>query len=318
MSNIISELFTEKFRPKNLEQLIAPPRVKQELAKGLIQNLLLFGSPGTGKTSTLFFLAKPHKYLYINASSERGIEIIREKISRFAASTDIISGEKKLKCVILDEIDGATEEFFKALRAVMEKYAKSTRFIASCNYIQKVPDAIISRFNDISYDPVNDKEEKFLVEEYKKRTILILNAAKISYTDEIIEKFIKLYFPDMRKILDKIQAFYIRGVKNIDQDAFNTSFDFNDLFEQCLKTPDKPYDNYKQLVGQYQMRVDEALAALGNSFPEYLTLNVPNKVHKIPIILIAVAEYQYQKAFVIDPMITLLAAVYKIQTILKD
>ncbi|MFW6311897.1 MAG: AAA family ATPase [Nanoarchaeota archaeon] len=317
MSSPVSELFTEKFRPKNLAQLIAPERVKKELARGLVQNLLLYGSAGTGKTSTLFILAKDHKYLYINASSERGIDIIREKISRFAASNDIIGGEKKLKCVILDELDGATDEFFKALRAVMEKYAKTTRFIASCNYIQKVPDPVISRFHDISYDPVNNKEENYLIEVYKKRVKVILDAAKISYTDDIIDKFIRLYFPDMRKVMSKLQGFYLRGVKSLDDNTFNTSFDFKDLFNQCLKKPDKPYENYKELVGAYATRVDEALGALGTTFPTYLKANVPDKIDKLPMVLIAVAEYQYQKSFVIDPMITLLAAVYKIQTILS-
>ena len=318
MSSIISQLFTEKFRPKSLNQLIASPRVKDELNKGLVQNLLLYGSAGIGKSSVLFILAEDHKNLYINASDERGIGIIRDKISRFAASNDIIDGTKTLKCVILDEIDGATEEFFKALRAVMEKYANNTRFIASCNYLQKVPEPIISRFHDISFDPIDNKEEQYLFEEYKKRIESVLKAAKIEYTEDIINKFLKLYFPDMRKIMNKLQGFYLRGVKKLDIDTFNTSFDFNDLFSQCLKKPDKPYKNYKELIGQYSSKVDEALAALGETFPSYLQTNAPKKIDRLPMILIAIAEYQYQKAFVIDPMITLLAAVYKIQTILNN
>ena len=83
---IVKQLFTEKFRPKNLEQLIAPPGIKEELNKGLIQNLLLYGYAGTGKTSTLFILAEDHPSLYINASSERGIDTIREKISKFCST----------------------------------------------------------------------------------------------------------------------------------------------------------------------------------------------------------------------------------------
>ena len=95
-TSAIKELFTEKFRPKNLGQLIAPPRIKNELSKGLIQNMLLYGSAGTGKTSTGFILSKPHTTLYINASSERGIDVIREKIGRFCSTISLEGGKEKL------------------------------------------------------------------------------------------------------------------------------------------------------------------------------------------------------------------------------
>jgi DNA polymerase III delta prime subunit len=100
---VISELFTEKFRPKNLNQLIVVPRVKEELNKGLVQNLLLYSSPGTGKTSTLFILAKDHPTLYMNTSEERGIETVRGKITEFCSSISLDKGKEKLKCVVLEE-----------------------------------------------------------------------------------------------------------------------------------------------------------------------------------------------------------------------
>lgn len=100
---IVKQLFSEKFRPKNLKQLIVPPRIRDELNKGLIQNLLLYGQSGNGKTSSLFILAKDHPFLYINASSERGIDVIREKISKFCSTISLEDGRETLKCVILDE-----------------------------------------------------------------------------------------------------------------------------------------------------------------------------------------------------------------------
>lgn len=317
-SNPINELFTERFRPKDLGTLIAPSRIKNELSKGLVQNLLLHGSAGSGKTSTLFILSQPYTTLYINASSERGIDVIREKIGKFCSTISLEGGREKLKCVILDEIDGATEEFFKALRAVMERYANVARFIASCNYIQKIPEPIQSRFNCISYDPINNEEEKFLIEEYKKRISAILKAAKISYTEEILDKFVHNDFPDMRSLMNKLQSFYLQGIKELNDKNFNINFDFEDLYKLCLNKPDKPYENYKFIIENFSQKQDDAITALGNDFVEYLKINAPNKLDKIPLIIIAVAEHQYQLSFVIDKLVTLLSLVFKIQLIIHS
>jgi len=314
----VHELFQEKFRPQSLSQLIAPTRVKTELDKGLIQNILLHGSAGTGKTSTLFILAKGHTTLYINASEERGIDVIREKIANFCATISLEEGREKLKCVILDELDGATEEFYKALRGVMERYSRTARFIASCNYIQKIPEPIRkSRFHMISYDPIDKEEETYLIGEYETRIGAILRATNIEHTPEILSKFVKNEFPDLRALMNKVQSLYLRQVTKLDETNFSVNFDFKDLFDTCLKKPDKPYENYKFIVNQYGSRVDESLVSLGSDFPEYLKSIAPDKIQMLPMIVIAIADYQYQKQFTVDPLITLLAAVFKIQQILK-
>jgi len=312
---MITDLFTEKFRPKNLNQLITFDRIKKDLSGGLTQNILLSGSPGIGKTSTLFILAKDYTSLYINASSERGIETIREKISKFCSTISLEGGKEKFKCVILDECDSATPDFYNALRATMERYASTARFIASCNYIQKIPEPIQSRFHIISFDPLNKEEELFLVEEYKKRIKLILDAIKIKYTEETLHKFIINDFPDLRSLTNKLQSFYNSKLQELDPKNFNINYDFKDLFDICLVKPD-PVNNYKFIVSEYSSRIDDALLSLGKDFPEYLKNN-SNKIDKLPLIIIAVAEYQYQKSFVIDPIISLLAAIFKIQSILN-
>lgn len=320
MSNsIVTELFTEKFRPKDFASLIAPPRIKNELSRGLVQNLLLYGSAGTGKTSTLFILAKPYTTLYINASQERGIDTLREKIGKFCATISLEGGREKLKCIILDEIDGATPEFFNAFKASMERYSNIARFIASCNYIQKVPDAIQSRFNCISYDAINNEEEIYLIEEYKKRVALILKAAKITYTEEILDRFVRNQFPDMRSLMNKLQSFYLQGITELNSKNFNINFDFEDLYKLCLtNNKDKAYENYKFIVGEYASRIDEAVAAINGDFIEYIKQYAPEKLNKVPLIIIAAAEHQQQLNFVIDKMITLLSLVYKIQMIINN
>jgi DNA polymerase III delta prime subunit len=246
--------------------------------------------------------------------------MLRDKIGKFCAtiSLDPEGGKEKLKCVILDEIDGATPEFFNAFKASMERYSNVARFISSCNYIQKVPDAIQSRFNCISYDAINSEEEEFMITEYKKRVALILSAVKIGYTEEILDKFVRNDFPDMRALLNKLQSFYLQGIKELNAKNFNINFDFEDLYKLCLNKPDKPYENYKFIISEYASRIDDTLAALGVDLIEYIKSNVPAKIDKIPMIIIVVAEHQAQRTMVIDPLITLLSCVYKIQIIINS
>lgn len=317
MASPITALFTEKFRPQSLDQLIAPARIKDEFKKGLIQNVLLYGNPGSGKTSTAFILSKDHTTLYINASQERGIDVLRDKIGKFCSSISLEGGKEKLKCVILDEADGATPEFFNAFKGAMEKYSNVARFVATCNFIQKIPDAIQSRFNCISYDPINTEEETYSINAYKERVGKILTAAKITYTDEILEKFIKNDFPDMRALMNKIQSFYLQGVGTLDSKNFNINYDYVDLFKLCMAGTDKPYENYKLVVANYSSKIDDTMNALSLDLVEYIKSNHPNKIDKIPLIIIAGAEHQAQRTLVIDPMITLLSLIFKIQTILK-
>jgi DNA polymerase III delta prime subunit len=315
--SVINQLFTERFRPKDLENLIVPPRIKNELSRGLIQNLLLYGSPGTGKTSTMFILSKDHPTLLINARAEANIELVRTKVSNFCATMSLEGGKEKLKCVLIDEFDGASPAFFDAVKVPIEKFANTTRFIACTNFIQKIPEAVQDRFNCISYDAINTDEENYLIDEYKKRVTLILNATKITYTDEILNKFIYNDFPSLRAMMTKLQSFYLRGVKELNAKNFNINFDFVDLFELCLKKSDKPYENYKFIISQFSSKIDDGMIALGGDFIEYLKTNAPNKMDKIPLILIAVAEHQAQRTMVIDPLVTLLSLVFKIQMILN-
>jgi DNA polymerase III delta prime subunit len=317
MSNTLQELFTEKFRPKDFAGLIAVPRIKREFANGLIQHTLLYGSPGTGKTSTMFILSKDHPTLYLNGR-DANVEVVKNQLGRFCTTISLDAGKEKLKYVVIDEIDGASAAFFDAIKVPMEKYAHLARFIASTNYITKVPEGVLSRFTCISFDALNNEEEVYLINEYKKRVAAILNAAKITFTVELLDKFVRNDFPDLRRLMNKIQSLYNQGIHELTDKNYNINYDYEDLYKLCLNKPDKPYENYKFIVGEYSSRVDDALNALGLDFIEYIKTNATNKIDKIPVIIIAVAEHQAQRTMVIDPLITLLSCVYKIQIIINS
>jgi DNA polymerase III delta prime subunit len=313
---MIHALFTEKYRPKNLEDLILPERVMSKFKDGITQNSLFAGSPGTGKTSTAKAIVQQFDlpYLYINASTDTSVDVIRTRITDFCSTMSILDDQGKFKVVILDEVDGVSDQFFKALRATMEQFASNSRFIATCNYINKLPDPILSRFEVINFD-FDKSEETELTKKYIKRVYEICGKEGMTIEKPALVEFVKRNFPDLRTTLNKLQGYKSQGTQNItaaDVKKFNSVY--KDVFELIFNETD-PVKNYKQLVGEYSNRVDDVLQTLGEEFIEYIQTEQPGSVKYIPQIAITVAEHQAQRSLVIDPVITLLSCIYKIQTI---
>ena len=186
---MINSLLTEKLRPKKLEHMILPQRIKDAFKNGLQQNVLLTGSPGSGKTSLAKILSENSPRLFINVSDESSVETVREKITGFCSTISIMNEENATKVVVLDEFDGASDQFYKALRGTIEKFAKNTRFVATCNWINKVPDPIKSRFEIFLFDPVNKEEEAELKKQWEDRVILILDKMSISIEEKALHSF---------------------------------------------------------------------------------------------------------------------------------
>jgi hypothetical protein len=228
-----------------------------------------------------------------------------------------MDGAEAVKVVILDEIDGVSEQFFKALRGTIEKFAEQARFIGTCNYFNKIPETMHSRFTLVNFDFLDAEEENMVYQEQVKRATIILNKLNISSTPEAVEELVKRCLPDMRKLFNRIQAMQISGITELSKDAImKTEWSFEDIFKLCASSPD-PYNNYVFMVNQYGSRVDDVLGALGNEFPKWLEEKYPHKVAFLPGIIVEVANHQAQRVHVIDPAISMLACVFKIQTILN-
>ena len=315
---MIQALFTEKYRPKNLDDLILPERVMNKFKDGLTQNMLFAGSPGTGKTSCAKAIVQQFDlpYLYINASTDTSVDVIRTRITDFCSTMSILDDQGKFKVVILDEVDGVSDQFFKALRATMEQFASNSRFIATCNYVNKIPDPILSRFEVINFD-FDKAEESELTKKYIRRVYDICGKEEMTIEKPALVEFVKRNFPDLRTTLNKLQGYKTQGTSNItevDVKKFNSVY--KDVFELIFNEMD-PIVNYKHLVGEYSNRVDDVLQTLGEEFIEYIQTEKPQNARHIPQIAITVAEHQAQRTLVIDPVITLLSCVYKIQEIVK-
>ena len=310
MDGLKTLLFTEQLRPKNLEGVILTPRVRNELSKGLQDHIMLVGPAGTGKTTCSRILAQNHDTLTINGSLERGIETIRDKVVMFAGSSSLLDGAEQLKVIVLEECDNLTNDAWMSLRATIEKYHKTVRFIANCNYVDKVPEPIQSRFNVIQMAPITKDEENYLISEYKTRASLILNKCGIAYTDETLTSFIMNDFPDMRSIIKKIQQFYVRGDKELNN--VTATGEYLELFNMLVSNAD-PWNNYKTIVSTWGSNPDNAMLVIGKEFPNFIREKCPNKINKLPMVLIDIADYQHQFVNSIDKLVTLLALCYKIQ-----
>jgi replication factor C small subunit len=314
---MIQELLTEKLRPKELKHMILPQRINNIFLNGLGHNVLLSGSPGCGKTTLAKILASPFPHLFINVSDESSVDTIRNKINDFCSSMSVLDGKSSKKIVVLDEFDGASDQFYKALRGTIEKFAGNTRFIATCNYINKIPEAIQSRFEVIDFNPVDSSEETALKDEWKNRIRIILTKIGISIDDESLETFQKNYYPDFRSALNRIQTWMIEGVKEVDSQKIKEfGWSYEDLYKMLVDSKD-PVKNYQILVGEYSGKVDDIMSALGNEFIDWIIGNKPELSKIIPGVIILVASHQSQRTQVIDPMISLLSLFCSIQKLME-
>lgn len=314
---MIQELLTEKLRPKKLEHMILPSRISKVFENGLGQNILLSGSPGCGKTTLAKILATPFPHLFINVSDESSVETIRTKITDFCSTISVMDGKSSKKVVVLDEFDGASDQFYKALRGTVEKYASNTRFIATCNYINKVPDAIQSRFEVIDFNPISTEEDESLKAEWANRVNLILGKIGVTIETEALIEFQKSYYPDFRAALNKIQAWMIEGVKNIDSARVKEfGWSYEHLYNLLVTSKD-PVKNYQTIVGEYQGKTDDVMSALGEEFINWIINNKPELSKIIPAVIVLVADHQAQRTQVIDPMVSLLSLFFQIQKLIE-
>ena len=315
VDNLKTILWEEKYRPQNLKELIIPQRIRTIFENGVVQSMLLYGTAGIGKTSAAKAICKQfqHNTLYLNMSETTGVDTIRETIMEFAMNQSILHYDNPIKVVILDEMDGMSQQAYAALRATMEKCSVNTRFIGTCNYIEKIPDPIQSRFLMIDFNFTSEE-----INEVKKgqllRVVEICRKEGLNITKDAVAKLVLTYYPDFRSIVKKLQRFSLEGKTNVSVDDIKDSAsEYAELYDMII-TQDNPVENYKFVMKNYSNCVDEAIASLGYPFVEYILKSKPNIMDKIPVITILNAKYQQNLKNCIDPVVVLLANIFELQT----
>lgn len=206
-------LWVEKFRPHTIQDCILKNQTKKEflsiLEEGKIPNLLLYGPPGTGKTTVARALCEELglDYMIINASNERGLDVIREHIVSFASTVSMTGNGK---CFILDEADHLLANTQAALRNASEEFSKSCSFIMTANYPNRIIPALHSRFVGIDFG-ADKKEYENMQAQMFMRVLEILKYENIEYDERVIITLIQKFFPDNRKILGVLQQYGRHG-----------------------------------------------------------------------------------------------------------
>ena len=211
----MSNSWIEKYRPKHLKNIIGQNNIISTIKNIIknnysITNLLFYGMPGTGKTTTILSLCYElfgpnnfkNRVLELNASDERGIGVVRDSILRFSktslSSPDPNYPSPPIKLIILDEADAMTYDAQSALRKIMEDYLETTRFCIICNYIEKIIKPIVSRCMFFNFVPLDNK---LIIRHLKK----IAEKEKLKLNDEDIENIYKSYNGDLRQAISSLQ-----------------------------------------------------------------------------------------------------------------
>lgn len=314
-------VFKEKYRAKELSGMILLKRIKKIIGEGELKKDFLFYSskPGLGKTTLAQILAAPYQHVKYNISDNTSVDFLRNEVKQFCEETPLYEdGGYRQKVVIFDEFDNASDAFLKAFRGFSEMYT-DVRFIATCNYINKLPDNIISRFTAINFIPENSEEEEELILGLKKKSAWVFKKNNVSIDSETLDYFVRKNAPDMRKILDKIQDFCDSGETEVtEENVKSLNYSFSDAFEMLIKKPN-PEKNFEFFVSKFASKSEELLKSLGDEFIDWIKeKNDPKLISKIPYIIRHVAEYQYKRNFVIDPVVNMLACVFEIQETINE
>ena len=291
-------LFVERFRPKTIDDIILPQKIKEDIKAwkeaGEIPNLLLTSkSPGLGKTSLAHTIINELgvEAKFINASLESNIDVLRSKILGFVST---VSFDGRPKIVVLDEADYLnTNSTQPALRGFIEEFSKSARFILTANYKDKIIEPLRNRLLDIDFDAMFN-DNKGLVKDIYLRCDSILKEQNIKFEKADLVYLIKHYYPSTRSIIMKLEQFSFSGTLVINKDkmdadgvlvgVFNTII--NDDFMEMRKLISTISDP-SVLFSELYHRLDD--------FP----------VEKRPPILICLAKYQTQDSVVRDRVINI-------------
>jgi replication factor C small subunit len=301
MFNKKHTLYTEKYRPDTLEGYIGNDGFKSSLQQWIdsndIPHLLLCGGAGTGKTTAAKLIVNNINCdsLYINCSDENGIDTIRDKVKSFASAASF----KPQKVVVMDEADFLTINAQAALRNVIETFSLNTRFIFTCNYIERIIDPIQSRTVIFELTPPSMKDVAV-------KCINILNEESIVFTNPDVVNIVKQTYPDIRKTLNLLQSSIKNGELQQSREITNLN-QTSDKVIALLGTKNvKNFNSIRQIVADSNIRdYNELYRTLFERADEFTDSAIATLI---------IADYQYKSLMAPDKEITFCACISKLLT----
>jgi DNA polymerase III delta prime subunit len=307
MNEIKHSLWVEKYRPTTMDTYIGNEHLKSKVSiyldSGDLPHLLLYGRAGTGKTTLAKLLVNniDCDYLYINASDENSVEVVRDKVKNFASTL----GFQEMKVIILDECDYITPNAQAALRNLMETFSKHCRFILTCNYVERIIDPIQSRCQSFQIIPPDRKQ----VAQHMSN---ILDNENVKYELDNIVTIVNGGYPDIRRVINGAQRQVVNNELVIDKNTIIQN-DYKLQVLEILEKQDKKnsFKNIRQLLADSKVTDFSDLFRL-----MFDTVDDWGKGHIAECILI-LSKYQQSDAIVVDKEINIMAMFTEIIGVIK-
>jgi replication factor C small subunit len=282
VSEDVHNIWTERFRPKSVKQIILPSKVKKKINKiissGVLPNLLIYDpKPGNGKSSLSRSICNDMEIedvLYANGSGEANIDFLRTDITAFAST---FSTDGKIKVVIIDDLGSRTADFQASLKVFSEKYSSVCRFIISTNSLNHVIEPIKSRFELIEFNFDDPLVKVEMIGNIKKGLGGLLKKLDIKYSEVALDQLISLNYPDMRWCIKSLQVEYLENGEITEQVIRNTTVN-KDFYDMVLN---RKFSDARKYLIEKQIPYQEMY---GRLFREFLPL-VENKSTQAQMIL---------------------------------
>jgi DNA polymerase III delta prime subunit len=299
-------LWTEKYRPKKIEDCILPERLKtpfqEYVNQGKIPNLLLSGGAGVGKTTVAKAMCEEIgcDVMVINGSDESGIDTFRVKIKNFASSMSLAGGRK---VIIIDEADYLNPNSTQpALRNAIEEFAGNCSFIFTCNFKNRIIDPLHSRCAVIDFQ-LKSNEKSQMAAQFFKRIQQVLQSENVEYDDKVIAELVKKHFPDFRRVINELQRYSQFGKIDTGILAQIVDVSINDIIKFIRE---KDFGSIRKWVASNDVDSTTFFRKLYDNLYEVL------KPQSIPQAVLILADYQYKQAFVADQEINTVACLVEL------